>query len=134
VVAPTRGQQGNALHSIIAMGFLLANGGDAGETVIESHGKAHTLRFAIDPVRRTPVVTHDTAPSEVRTGTRVTVRWPDQAREIITNVEDTFFSLVEAYAWLNPHLALDVKWNTGVGDNAHGSHTGVSISRAHRRQ
>ena len=122
VVAPTRGQQGNALHSIIAMGYLLANGGDAGETVIESKGVAHTLRFAIDPVRRTPVVTHTVTPSEVKTGTRITVRWPDQAREIIAGVEDGFFSLVEAYACLNPHLALDVKWNTGVGNDAHCFH------------
>ena len=122
VVAPTRGRQGNALHSIVAMGYLLANGGDAGETVIESKGVAHTLRFAIDPVRRTPVVSHDTAPSEVKTGTRITVRWPDQARDIIANVEDSFFSLVEAYGWLNPHLTLDVRWNTGVGEDAHSYH------------
>jgi DNA topoisomerase VI subunit B len=122
VVAPTRGQQGNALHSIIAMGYLLANGGDAGETVIESKGVAHTLRFAIDPVRRTPVVTHTVTPSEVKTGTRITVRWPDEAREIIAGGENGFFSLVEAYAWLNPHLALDVKWNTGVGNDAHSFH------------
>ena len=123
LVAPTRGQQGNALHSIIAMGYLLADGGDAGAdgpaVLIESKGVAHTLRFAIDPVRRTPVVSHDAAPSEVKAGTRITVRWPDQAREIIANVEDAFFSLVEAYAWLNPHLTLDVKWSTGVSDDAH---------------
>ena len=122
VVAPTRGQQGNALHSIVAMGYLLAKGGDAGETVIESHGKAHTLRFAIDPVRRTPVVSHTVAPSEVKIGTRITVRWPDSARELIANVEDSLFSLVETYAWLNPHLALDVKWNTGVGEDARSHH------------
>ena len=79
VVAPTRGQQGNALHSIIAMGYLLANGGDAGETVIESHGKAHTLRFAIDPVRRRLSSPTTVTPSEVKIGTKITVRWPDQS-------------------------------------------------------
>jgi DNA topoisomerase VI subunit B len=126
VVAPTRGQQGNALHSIIAMGYLLANGGDAGAdspaVLIESKGVAHTLRFAIDPVRRTPVVSHDTAPSEVKIGSRVTVRWPEQARPLIDKLWSEAYSLVEAYAWLNPHLALDVKWSAGVGEDARSRH------------
>jgi DNA topoisomerase VI subunit B len=76
VVSPTRGQQGNALHSILAMSFALAKGG---ETVIESYGIAHTMRFTIDPVRQTPIINHDTAPSAVKTGTRITVRWPEEA-------------------------------------------------------
>ena len=53
----------------------------------------------------------------MKTGARITVRWPDSAREIVAKVEDSFFALVDASAWLNPHLTLDVKWNTGVGED-----------------
>ena len=49
-VSPTRGAQGNALQTILAMGFALD--GERGETVIESQGVAHSIVFDADPVRR----------------------------------------------------------------------------------
>ena len=112
VVSPSRGQQGNALQSIIAMGRALDPNADA-SVVIESQGLAHTIRFTIDPVRQTPVVHRDTAPSAVKIGTRVTVRWPNSPRSSIARVEGGFFSLAEAYGWLNPHLTLSVDWQVG---------------------
>ena len=103
-VSPTRGQQGNALQSILPMGFALD--GNAGETVIESHGRAHVIRFSVDAVRRTPVVNIDASASEVKIGTRVTARWPLSARSMIEQA--SFSALAEAYAFLNPHLTLDL--------------------------
>jgi hypothetical protein len=108
-VSPTRGQQGNALQSILPMGFALD--GNAGETVIESHGRAHAVRFSVDAVRRTPVVSIETSASEVKIGTRVTARWPMSAHSMIK--ESNFCALAEAYAFLNPHLRLaigDDRW------------------------
>jgi len=51
-----RGQQGNAVQAILAMGFALNR--ERGETVIESQGVAHRVVFEVDPVRRRPEVKH----------------------------------------------------------------------------
>ena len=53
-VSPTRGAQGNALKTIVAMPFALD--GARGTTVIEAHGLAHRIIFEMDPVRREPRV------------------------------------------------------------------------------
>lgn len=45
IVSPSRGQQGNALQSITAMGHALAPGDDEAAVVIESQGEAHTIRL-----------------------------------------------------------------------------------------
>jgi hypothetical protein len=42
-VSPTRGAQGNALKTIVAMAFALD--GTSGETVIEAYGIKHTITF-----------------------------------------------------------------------------------------
>ena len=84
-VAPTRGQQGNALQIILPMGFVLD--GKAGSVVIEANGRAHNIEFTIDPVRRTPSVAIRSEGSAVKTGTRVTVRWPNSPRSPIEDAE-----------------------------------------------
>jgi DNA topoisomerase VI subunit B len=66
-VSPTRGAQGNALQTILAMPFVLAQG-QQGEVLIESQGIAHTVRFAVDPVRQTPIIDHDAEQSAVKNG------------------------------------------------------------------
>jgi hypothetical protein len=73
-VSPTRGAQGNALKTIVAMAFALD--GAKGETVIESRGTAHQIRFGVDHVRNQPKIDHVRGDSIVKTGTRITVRWP----------------------------------------------------------
>jgi hypothetical protein len=91
------------------MGHALAPSADSA-VVIESQGVAHTIRFTIDPVRQTPVINRDAAPSAVKIGARVTVQWPDSPRSSIAAAKDGFFSLAEAYGWLNPHLTINVDW------------------------
>ena len=82
-VSPTRGAQGNALKTILAMAFALD--GKSGETVIEAQGVKHNITFAIDPVRRSPKVSHAREASIVKTGTRVTVRWRSLEASVFTN-------------------------------------------------
>ena len=53
-VSPTRGAQGNALKTIIAMPFALD--GAEGETVIETQAVAHRINFKVDHVRHEPRV------------------------------------------------------------------------------
>jgi len=66
-VSPTRGAQGNALKTILAMAFVLDR--TVGETVIEAHAIAHLIRFAVNPIRQEPRVTADRSSSTVRKGT-----------------------------------------------------------------
>jgi DNA topoisomerase VI subunit B len=75
-VSPTRGQQGNALQSILPMGFALGGQGEDAAVLIESQGVRHHIRFSVDAVRQTPVISHVKERSAVKIGTRVTVRWP----------------------------------------------------------
>jgi DNA topoisomerase VI subunit B len=120
-VSPTRGAQGNALKTILPMGYVLdeRRGEDAcGETVIEAHGLAHHIAFAVDHIRQEPKISHTTKPSPVTCGTRITVKLPLtrewEGYEPIDAVEackQRLMALAESYLWLNPHLCLTVTWN-----------------------
>jgi DNA topoisomerase VI subunit B len=74
-VSPTRGAQGNALKTLIAMAFALD--GTVGETVIEARDIRHAIRFGINGVTREPQIEHTEEPGFVHSGTSITVRWPD---------------------------------------------------------
>jgi hypothetical protein len=117
-VSPTRGAQGNALKTILPMGYVLDDrrGEDAcGETVIEAHGLAHHIKFSVDHLRQEPRIEHTTKPSSIVRGTRITVDLPElqsgQYQYVIERRRQRFLELVESYAWLNPHLGVRVSWN-----------------------
>ena len=112
-VEPTRGAQGNALQTILAMPFVLS--GSRGELMIESHGVRHDLAFTVDPVTAKPVIDHVHAASEVRQGTHVTVKWPLSLEEDRNGLE----ALAERFACFNPHLAITINGvETAAGDEA----------------
>jgi DNA topoisomerase VI subunit B len=102
--SPTRGRQGNALQTILAMAFALD--GMRGETTIESRGIKHTVVFEIDPIRRVPKVFHTQARGFVQSGTRITVRWP-----VCEAAKGRFAQIATDYAALNPHLSITLKWD-----------------------
>jgi hypothetical protein len=112
-VSPTRGAQGNALSTIIAMPFALYSAAP-GVTIIEARGIEHRITFAADPIRREPRLTHETAPSIVKNGTRITLTWPLCACSILERAEDRFLQIAESFAWLNPHLIISATWNGKV--------------------
>jgi DNA topoisomerase VI subunit B len=111
-VSPTRGAQGNALKTILAMGYVLDReqiGSDpdaTGATIIEARGIKHR-EFRVDHINNQPKITHDTAPSSIKVGTKITIKWPPK----IWWMEDKFKELAESYAWFNPHLTLHGFWN-----------------------
>jgi DNA topoisomerase VI subunit B len=77
-VSPTRGAQGNALKTLIAMPFALH--GETGQTDIESQGVRHTITFQVDQLRQEPAIAYQpVVVASCKTGTRVTVWWPDSA-------------------------------------------------------
>ena len=79
-VSPTRGAQGNALKTIIAIPFALD--GRKGRVTIEAHGIAHDIEMSVDQVHQQPRLNRTCAASSVTTGTRFTVFWPNQASSI----------------------------------------------------
>jgi DNA topoisomerase VI subunit B len=106
--APDRGAQGNALKTIVAMPFVL-DGGQGRET-ITARGIRHEIAVQVDPVRQVPVVDHDQHPADAKTGTRITVHWPDSARSILDDARPRFLQIAGDYAWLNPHLKITADW------------------------
>jgi hypothetical protein len=113
-VSPTRGAQGNALKTLLAMGYVLdrrREGGlddAAGVTVIESSGVAHRIEFKVDHINNQPRIVHTTAPSPIEVGTKITIHW--QPSKLLEWAADRFKQLVEAYVWFNPHLTLRGVW------------------------
>jgi DNA topoisomerase VI subunit B len=117
-VSPTRGAQGNALKTILAMGYVLdreredadgINNEAAGVTIIETRGTTHRIEFRVDHVNNEPKITHTTVPSSISVGTKITILWPNSAR--LVSAETRFTHLAESYAWLNPHLTLVGNWH-----------------------
>ena len=116
--SPTRGAQGNALKTILAMGYVLdeARGDDAcGHTTIEALGVAHDIEFTVDHIRQQPQINHRTKPSLVKQGTRITVRLPHFTDlDLLKYCESSLARICNDYLWVNPHLAFRLIWNDKV--------------------
>jgi len=112
-VSPTRGAQGNALKTVIAMPFALSIDG---ETLIESKGVAHRIAFAADPIRQQPKIEYVRGDSVVKNGTRITTPMAVSACSKPAEVKSRFLQIARGFGWLNPHLALTVAWD---GERAH---------------
>lgn len=106
-VSPTRGAQGNALKTIVAMPFVLD--GSHGRVEIEARGLLHSIDFSIDRIRQEPVVEHQVGPSNVTTGTRFRVKWPVSACSI-DDARERFLQIASDYTWLNPHCEVSARW------------------------
>jgi hypothetical protein len=114
-VSPTRGAQGNALKTILAMGYVLDRkiGSDAdaaGITIIETRGIRHQIEFRVDHINNQPKIVHTKAESPVKVGTKLTIEWPGKSLELLKYIEHRFRELIEAYVWFNPHLTLRGVW------------------------
>ena len=107
--SPTRGAQGNALKTVIAMGYALT--GERGETLIESRGLRHRISFRADQLRQEPRIEHHQEAADVEIGVCATVLWLDRACSYLEQQEHLFLQIAVGYAVLNPHLALQVYWD-----------------------
>jgi DNA topoisomerase VI subunit B len=97
-VSPTRGQQGNALQTMLAMGHALT--GTPGITVIESHGVQHTVTFSIDTIARIPRLDRQADISDVR-GTKVTLFLP-----VSPEARIDLYNAAFDFGWINPHVTV----------------------------
>ena len=105
-VGPTRGAQGNALQTILAMPYALTQ--QRAVTVLESRGVRHKIAFDLDPVRLVPAIFHDTEPCGRRQGLKVTVPLP---------FDDAARAVASEFGLLNPHLTLSAPGVTWPADN-----------------
>ena len=96
-VSPTRGAQGNALKTILAMGYVL-----------DRRRVAHRIEFKVDHVNNQPRIVHTTAVSSIKVGTKITIHWPPS--KLLEWAADRFQQLVQAYVWFNPHLSVRGIW------------------------
>jgi DNA topoisomerase VI subunit B len=103
-VSPTRGAQGNALQTILAVPFALDGG--HGRADISALGQRHEISFRVDHIEQRPIITPAVHPENVKTGTTIKIWWPAECMETLRNAEDEFLQLAGAYAWLNPDLSL----------------------------
>jgi DNA topoisomerase VI subunit B len=104
-VSPTRGAQGNALKTLVAMPFALD--GASGTTTIEARGVRHLIKFSVDNLRQTPRVDRSEEPSNVKTGTSITVHL---ASPKVAEARSRFLQIASDYTRLNPHLSLEIAW------------------------
>lgn len=108
-ISPTRGAQGNALKTVVAIPYVLS-GGISGELSVMSRGDHHHVTITVDRIAQRPEIRHVVTPDGVvRTGTRVTVVWPDSACSELTCLEPRFLQLLDAYHLFNPHATFRVE-------------------------
>ena len=107
-ISPTRGRQGNALKTILAMGFVLGDG-KTNETWIEARGVKHRIEFSVNQIKQEPIVRDRQSRSKVTTGTRVTVWWPFNEKSRVYGNE--ILNDMNQFIWVNPHLLLSFTFN-----------------------
>jgi DNA topoisomerase VI subunit B len=108
-VSPTRGAQGNALKTVVAIPFVLD--GNVGRLDITARGTRHEITLKADRIRQEPTIDHrQTAAKGRKNGTVVTVRWPDSASSILDIAKARFLQIASDYTVLNPHLSLTLDW------------------------
>jgi hypothetical protein len=98
--SPTRGQQGNALQTILAMAHALT--GRPGVTVIESRGVRHQITFSIDPISREPRLEVERIEIDDAPGTNVAVLFPTATSDDRIGLHN----IACDFAVTNPHLTV----------------------------
>jgi len=106
-VSPTRGAQGNAFKTVLAIPYVLG-GRKAGQVEVECDGIRHTIEVSTDHVLQRPQVDHRQE-SIVRNGgtlVRVTV---DAASSKAAEADPGFLqNLVRDFCLFNPHATFDL--------------------------
>ena len=102
-ISPTRGAQGNALKTVIGIPYVLS-GCRHGEVTITSQGQRHQVLVSVDRIAQRPEIRHEVKTDDlVRSGTHITVTWPDSAGSDLVEARDRILQMVSIYGLLNPH-------------------------------
>jgi hypothetical protein len=122
-VSPTRGAQGNALKTLLAMPVVVDPG--CGRLIVQAHGRRHLISCRADPISQRAVI-HDDVADLPTSGTLVRIEWRPQPRnggavvwpfdglEPCSNDCDPFAErfrdLVLGFAVFNPHATIHLDW------------------------
>jgi DNA topoisomerase VI subunit B len=108
-VSPTRGAQGNALKTVLAMPFAISH--QDAITIIEAQGVRHTITLSVDAVRQQPVIDHQTQPIDKTAGTSITTRWPKSASSKWPGRKVEFLQFLSGYHMFNPNVGMNVSFD-----------------------
>jgi hypothetical protein len=111
-VSPTRGAQGQALSTILVMPYALARESGAA-VVIEAHDLAHRIAVHVNKLTEEPRLVHEVSTGSGKSGTRISVEWPQSASTILDDARPGFLPLVLAYVVSNPHLSVTLRTPDG---------------------
>ena len=113
-LAPTRGAQGNALKTVLAIPYVLS-GNVIGRLEIESRGVKHEVTVTVNRIKQQPEIVHIQTPSSVKIGTIVRVssgNLSGSLNPLGVEFERDFYHRIGNYDLLNPHLS--VSYEGGV--------------------
>ena len=102
-VSPTRGAQGNALKTLVAMPFVLD--GSKGVVEVETQGVKHRIVCRVDMIKQQPEIENHKEHGLIKNGTFIKVYWPAQA-SLLQEARFQILQVLSQYAALNPHLTL----------------------------
>jgi DNA topoisomerase VI subunit B len=120
-VSPTRGAQGNALKTVVAMPYVL-NQGNPATIEIESHGLRHVLAVSTDHIARRPSIEHQVTEIVRIGGTRIRIP-RNSACSQGDGADPGFLQRLLFDCWLfNPHatFTLEMDGHTIHYDRANG--------------
>ena len=103
-ISPTRGAQGNALKTVLAIPYVLS-GCEHGEVTITSQGQRHRVSVTVDRIAQRPEIRSEIEDGVVRNGTEITLTWPDSACSDLVAAKGQILQMAEAYALFNPHAS-----------------------------
>jgi DNA topoisomerase VI subunit B len=104
-VSPTRGAQGQAMSTIFVMPHALVPGSGS-SVIIEAHGLTHRIAVHTNKLTGEPKLINEVSDGSVKSGTKVTVEWPESASAILADAYERFLPLAIGYVVANPHLSL----------------------------
>ncbi len=101
-ISPTRGAQGNALKTILAIPYVL-NDCRSGKVQITGCGQQHVINVSVDRIAQRPLIDCQSTASVVKNGSSVVVEWPDSASPQEASHISRFLQLLDAYSLFNSH-------------------------------
>jgi DNA topoisomerase VI subunit B len=100
-ISPTRGAQGNALKTVLAIPYVLSDA-TFGKVEIASRNVLHQITIAIDRIAQSPVINCETSNGFVKNGTSVRVFLSSASAEVRAS---RFYKMLSAYSLFNPHAS-----------------------------
>ncbi len=107
-ISPTRGAQGNALKTLIAIPYVL-NGCQSGAVQITGGNQQHTITVSVDRIAQRPVIDCQSTANIVKNGSSFTVWRPDSASPQGEYDLARFLQLLDCYSLFNPHASFTFK-------------------------